>query len=85
MDIEVLRDRPFLTGLLLGVVTVLLGEGAVQTVALLALVAGVVLAIFGEGWHRPAGQALASTGGSAILLAIVFEAVAGLFRGLAAL
>lgn len=82
MDIEVLRDRPFLTGLLLGVVTVLLGEGAVATVALLALVAGVVLAIFGEGWHRPAGQALASTGGSAILLAVLFDAVEAVLGGL---
>jgi hypothetical protein len=72
--IETLRDRPFLTGLLLGLVLFLSGsiaQAASGTVALLVFAAGTVGAIYARGWLRPAGQALAGAGATVLLLEIV--------------
>lgn len=69
MVIDVLRERPFLTGLLLGLVMFLLRAGVRNgRLPMLLFALGVVLAIFGESWYRPAGQALAGAGATVILL-----------------
>jgi hypothetical protein len=80
-DITVLQDRPWLTGLLLGLVLYLSGivaDAGVGSVALLLFAVGVVVAIWGEDWVRPAGQALAGSGA----VVVVLVAVTNLLRGL---
>ena len=80
-DITVLRARPWLTGLLLGLVLYLSGNAVASGVAFVALLlfpVGVVLAIWGESWARPAGQALAGAGGIVLLLAALAEVLEGL-------
>lgn len=70
MEIEYLRQRPYLTGLLIGLPVWLIGYtgGAdVLTVALLFLGTGVVLAVYGDGWYHPAGKALAAAGATLVL------------------
>lgn len=82
-DITVLRTRPWLTGLLLGLVLYLSGNAVASGVtfaALLLFPAGVVLAIWGENWVRPVGQSLAATGGVVLLLAAVAEVLEPLFH-----
>lgn len=81
-DITLLRARPWLTGLLLGLVLYLSGNAVasgVTFVALLLFPVGVVLAIWGEGWIRPVGQSLAGAGGVVLLLAAVAEVLEPLF------
>lgn len=79
MEIDVLRERPFLTGLLLGLVLWLGGSGtAIRPIALLLFAVGVVGAIYGEGHQQPAGQALASSGAMVFVLAFLLD----LFRAL---
>ncbi|MFB6169953.1 MAG: hypothetical protein ABEJ06_02295 [Haloarculaceae archaeon] len=73
MDIDVLRERPFLTGLLLGLIIFLLRAGVRNGELPLGLFAvGVVLAIFGESWYRPAGQAFAGAGATVLLLEALY-------------
>lgn len=72
---EVLRQRPFLTGLLLGLVVWVAGNSyaaGTGTVALLFFGTGVVLAVFGEADVQLAGQTLASAGATVLILPIVF-------------
>ena len=68
------RDNPVPTGVLLGLVVAVVAVGDVRTVALFALVGGVVLALYGEGWHRDAGRALAGTGVTAVVVSVLVEA-----------
>ena len=80
MDASTLHERPSLTGALLGLVLWLVGTSTVTataSVALLCFTAGVVLAVYGEGWARPAGQALAAAGGTALLLGVLGDALRG--------
>lgn len=75
-DITVLRARPWLTGLLLGLVLYLSGNAVASGVTFVALIlfpVGVVLAIWGQGWIRPAGQSLAGSGATVLLLAALAE------------
>lgn len=84
-DITVLRARPWLTGLLLGLVLYLSGNAVASGVTFVALIlfpVGVVLAIWSQGWVRPAGQSLAGAGATVLLLAAlaeVFEALPHIF------
>lgn len=81
MDIGVLQERPFLTGLLLGLVVWIFGATAnagAGLVALLLFAFGVVMAIYAEGWHRPAGQAFAGAGATVVLI----EVLNNLLRGM---
>jgi hypothetical protein len=79
MDLSPLREPPPLTGL--GLVVWFVGTNTVTAtlaVALLLFTAGVVLAVYGEGWVRPAGEALAAAGGTALLTEVVVDALRGL-------
>lgn len=81
MKIETLREQPFLTGLLLGLVVWLVGNGSAAgagTVALLFFGTGVVLAVFGERWIRSGGQTLAAAGATTLLAPIAVDVVIGL-------
>jgi uncharacterized membrane protein len=72
--VSTLRDNPLPTGIVLGFAIAVVDVGDVRTVALLALVSGVVLALYGEGWHRDAGRALAGTGVTAVVVSVLVEA-----------
>lgn len=81
MNIDVLRTRPFLTGFLLGLVMFLLRAGVRNgELPLLLFAVGVVLAIFGESWYRPAGQALSGAGATVLLLEALYELALPLSR-----
>lgn len=75
MKIELFRDRPYLTGLLLGFALWLIAEfqaiGLMQ-VALVFLGAGIVLAVWGDDWYETAGKALAAAGATLVLIPILF-------------
>lgn len=86
MKIEVLRQRPFLTGLLLGLVVWLAGNrymAGTGTVALLFFGTGVVLAVFGERWIQSAGQTWASAGATVLIIPIVSDVVIALLDEIA--
>ena len=73
-----LRERPALTGVGLGFVVWFVGTNTVTatlSVALLLFTVGAVLAVYGEGWVRPAGGALAAAGATALLIEGVGEAL----------
>jgi hypothetical protein len=81
MEIDVLHERPFLTGLLLGLVVWLFGATAPvawELAALLFFGVGVVLAVFADRWIDRAGQALAAAGATALLFDILWDVLEGL-------
>lgn len=76
MKIEGIRQRPYLAGLLLGLSIWVLGnilraEGVVWMAALTFIGAGVVLAVYGNGWYKSAGKTLAATGVAMLLTPVV--------------
>lgn len=74
MDVEYFRDRPYLTGLLLGLSLWLIAEFRVIGLAQVALVflgVGIVLAVWGDDWYETAGKALAAAGGTLVLMPIL--------------
>lgn len=79
MGTELLRRRPLLTGLLLGLVLWLFGTGGIETVALLLFVFGIVGAVFGEQRYRPAGWALASSGATVLIFDVLWNVLLSVF------
>lgn len=72
---DILYERPGVTGVLLGVVLRFAADfiqaANVGAVALLLFAFGVVAALWGDGWWRPAGQALSVAGGFILLVGAV--------------
>lgn len=74
MELDYFRDRPYLTGLLLGSALWLIAKFRVIGLAQVALVflgVGVVLAVWGEDWYETAGKALAAAGATLVLIPIL--------------
>lgn len=74
MEVEYFRDRPYLTGLLLGFSLWLIAEFRVIGLAQVALVflgVGIVLAVWGDDWYETAGKALAAAGATLVLIPIL--------------
>lgn len=75
MKLEYLRQRPYLTGLLLGFALWLIAEFRVIGLAQVALVflgLGIVLAVWGDDWYETVGKALAAAGATLVLIPILF-------------
>lgn len=74
--IDVLEERPGVTGVLLGIVLRFSGDfvaAQVETIAMLLFAFGVVTALYAESWWRPAGQALSVAGAFIVLVGAVVE------------
>lgn len=78
-NLDVLYDRPGVTGILLGGVlrtTSYFIITDIVEVAILLFAFGTVAAIWSEDWWRPAGQAL-SVAGAFVILVIAVEGLLG--------
>ncbi|WP_255195888.1 hypothetical protein [Halorarius litoreus] len=78
---DVLEERPGVTGVLLGIVLRFSGDfvaAQIETIALLLFAFGVVAALYSEGWWRPAGQALSVAGAFIVLVGAVTQLLAPL-------
>lgn len=72
--IDVLEERPGVTGVLLGIVLRFSGDfvnAQIETIAVLLFAFGVVAALYADSWWRPAGQALSVAGGFIVLVEAV--------------
>lgn len=77
--IDILEERPGVTGVLLGVVLRFSGDfvaAQIETIAMLLFAFGVVAALYSDGWWRPAGQALSVAGGFIVLVGAVTRLLA---------
>lgn len=73
MELEDLQQRPYLTGLLLGITLWLIANilRIGLEVALIFLGAWIVLAVYGDDWYQPAGKALAAAGAPLVPIPIL--------------
>lgn len=72
--IDLLEERPGVTGVLLGIVLRFSGDfinAQIGTIAVLLFAFGVVAALYSDAWWRPAGQALSVAGAFIVLVEAV--------------